>query len=238
MRWCASPNALGVQIRLSTEVTSIAVGSRVTGVQRRGDELISADIVVANADAHHLYSDLLPNDRALRRVRRAGPSTSAFIVLAGVRGRTPGIEHHNVWFSADPTTEFEQLAAGRVADDPTVYACVSAVTDASQAPPGDENWFVMVNVPAGAEVDRNDYRDVVLDRLRRGGIDLDGRLAFTETLTPADFELRYRSPGGAIYGTSSNGRRAAFVRPANRGAVPGLYLVGGSAHPVEDCRWS
>ena len=50
-------------------------------------------------------------------------------------------------------------------------------------------------------------------------------------MTPADIEQRYRSPGGAIYGTSSNGRRAAFVRPANRGARPGLYLVGGSSHP-------
>ena len=42
---------------------------------------------------------------------------------------------------------------------------------------------------------------------------------------------RDRSPGGAIYGTSSNGRRAAFVRPGNRGARAGLYLVGGSSHP-------
>ena len=48
---------------------------------------------------------------------------------------------------------------------------------------------------------------------------------------PADFAARYRSPGGAIYGTSSNGRRAAFLRPGNRGAVRGLYLVGGSSHP-------
>jgi phytoene dehydrogenase-like protein len=50
-------------------------------------------------------------------------------------------------------------------------------------------------------------------------------------MTPPTSPSRYRSPGGAIYGTSSNGRRAAFVRPANRGARPGLYLVGGSSHP-------
>jgi phytoene dehydrogenase-like protein len=53
----------------------------------------------------------------------------------------------------------------------------------------------------------------------------------TDTITPADLEQRYRSPGGAIYGTSSDGRRAAFVRPRNRGARKGLYLVGGSSHP-------
>jgi phytoene dehydrogenase-like protein len=37
--------------------------------------------------------------------------------------------------------------------------------------------------------------------------------------------------GGAIYGTAGNGVRAAFLRPANRSPVPGLYLVGGSSHP-------
>ena len=40
-----------------------------------------------------------------------------------------------------------------------------------------------------------------------------------------------RAPGGAIYGTSSNGARAAFLRAANESPIPGLYLVSGSAHP-------
>ena len=31
--------------------------------------------------------------------------------------------------------------------------------------------------------------------------------------------------------TSSNGTRAAFLRPANASPVRGLFLVGGSAHP-------
>jgi phytoene dehydrogenase-like protein len=49
--------------------------------------------------------------------------------------------------------------------------------------------------------------------------------------TPADLEASVRAPGGAIYGTSSNGSRAAFQRPANQSPITGLYLVGGSSHP-------
>ena len=56
-------------------------------------------------------------------------------------------------------------------------------------------------------------------------------MRWCETLTPRDIASRFGSPGGAIYGTSSNGRRSAFLRAANRGPVEGLYLVGGSAHP-------
>ncbi len=52
-----------------------------------------------------------------------------------------------------------------------------------------------------------------------------------EVLSPADLEQRTGAVGGAIYGTSSNGASAAFLRPANRSPVRGLFLVGGSAHP-------
>ncbi len=52
-----------------------------------------------------------------------------------------------------------------------------------------------------------------------------------EVRTPADLARETGSAGGAIYGTSSNGLRAAFLRPANASPLPGLFLVGGSAHP-------
>jgi phytoene dehydrogenase-like protein len=62
-------------------------------------------------------------------------------------------------------------------------------------------------------------------------VDVRERLLWREVRTPADLERGTRSPGGSIYGTSSNGARAAFLRPANRSPVPGLFLVGGSSHP-------
>ncbi len=220
----------GVEIRTGTEVTSIDAAERVTGVALADGTTERADIVVANTDAEHLYADLLPDDDALKRVRRAARSTSGFVLCLGVRGLTPRLSHHNVWFSESYTTEYEALDAGRLPDDPTIYACVSSVTDPSQAPDGCENWFLLVNTPPGVEIDADAYGEVVLDRLSAHGVDLRARIEFRHAMTPSDIASRYRSPGGAIYGTSSNGRRAAFVRPANRGA-PGLYLVGGSSHP-------
>ena len=49
--------------------------------------------------------------------------------------------------------------------------------------------------------------------------------------TPADLEKSVHAPGGSIYGTSSNGARAAFLRAKNRSPIKNLYCVGGSAHP-------
>ena len=57
------------------------------------------------------------------------------------------------------------------------------------------------------------------------------RLESLTIRTPADLENAVRAPGGSIYGTSSNGARAAFMRAKNRSPIKGLYCVGGSAHP-------
>lgn len=223
---------IGVEIHTGTDVARITVtDDSVSGVELVDGTVERADIVIANTDAEHLYRDLVPDRDAPGAARRAERSTSGFVMCLGVRGSTPGLAHHNVWFSDDYRREFEQLDAGELADDPTIYACVSSVTDPSQAPDGCENWFLLVNTPPDVDVDADAYGDLVLGRLAARGIELDSQAAFRHTMTPADIAARYRSPGGAIYGTSSNGRRAAFVRPANRGARAGLYLVGGSSHP-------
>jgi len=223
----------GVEIHTGVDIARIIAESdgSVAGVELPDGSVESADIVIANTDAEHLYADLLRDDVALRKARRAKRSTSGFVLCIGARGLSAGIEHHNVWFSESYRAEYDQLDTGTLADDPTIYACVSSVNDPSQAPDGCENWFLLVNTPPDVEVDADAYGDLVLDRLGDRGVDLRPRMEFLHTMTPSDIERRYRSPGGAIYGTSSNGRRAAFVRPANRGARRGLYLVGGSSHP-------
>lgn len=223
---------IGVEIRTGVDVGRIGFdGRRVIGVELADGGAEAADLVVSNVDAAHLYTDLLPHPKQAKRLDQAGRSTSAFVICAAVRGRTEGIAHHNVFFSLHDRQEFRYLEAGQMAIDPTVYACVSSVTDPGQAPTDGENWYMLVNTPPATGIDRKMMTAAVLNRLAERGFDLRTRIDYTRTLVPADFEARYRAIGGAIHGTSSNGKRAAFARPDNVGPVEGLYLVGGSAHP-------
>jgi len=233
---------LGVVLRTSTDVTSIdVVGGSVAGVTLAGGGRLPADLVVANTDATHLYTDLIPNRRQARRLRRATPSLSGFVLLLGVHGRSQGLASHTVLFPAEYDAEFDAVFGdpARPADDPTLY--VHVPNDPAVCPEGHEAWFVLVNAPrhghgAGA-VDwtapgRADvYAEHLLDLLAYRGLDIRDRLLLSRVRTPADLEVETRAVGGAIYGTSSNGVRAAFLRPANRSPVPGLFLIGGSAHP-------
>ncbi|MFD0903271.1 phytoene desaturase family protein [Actinomadura sediminis] len=227
----------GVEVRTGSTVARVSSDSAsVTGVVLASGERDSADAVVVNVDAAELYGRLLPDRRRLRRIAGLGTSSSAFLMLAGVDGRTDGLPHHSVVFSADYRREFADIFRRRVPPaDPTVYIGCSAVDDPSQAPPGAENWTMLVNVPA-RDPERwpmapEAYRDLVLERLAGRGHDLSGRLRFVELFTPADLRDRYGAWGGAIYGAAYRGRLAPLRRPGNRGPRRGLYLVGGSVHP-------
>ncbi|QNG37782.1 phytoene desaturase [Geodermatophilaceae bacterium NBWT11] len=235
----------GAEVRTSTAVTRVLVeGGRTTGVQLADGSRLPADVVVANADATALYDRLLPRDAPVRRARaalaRATPSSSGFVLLLALRGRTPGAAHHTVLFPADYDAEFDGLFTHpRPLADPTVY--VSSPDDPATRPDADsESWFVLVNAPRhepGRGVDwdapglADSYADRVLQVLADRGLDVRDRVRWREVRTPADLGRATGSVGGSIYGTSSNGARAAFLRPANASPLPGLFLVGGSAHP-------
>jgi len=244
---------LGVVVRTGADVVRVTtVGGAAVGVELADGEHLAADVVVANADAAHLYTDLLPGPEARgarRALARTEPSLSGFVMMLALRGRTPGLRHHTVLFPERYDDEFDSVFGTgphrrrpRAVPDPAVY--VSAPDDPALRPDDDhEPWFVLVNAPRHtpesprAGIDwaapgfAASYADRLLDVMAARGLDVRDRLLWRELRTPADLERDTRSVGGSIYGTSSNGARAAFVRPANRSPVRGMFLVGGSSHP-------
>ncbi len=250
--------ALGVDIRTRADVCEIVVRhGAARGVVLTDGNRIDATSVIANADAAHLYEDLVPPNSArrtaLRNLRRSEPSLSGFVLCLGVTGPTAMTTHHTVLFPERYDDEFDNVFGtmnrrGRVTRgprpvlDPTIY--ISNPSDDAVRPAGQQAWFVLVNAPrhdrtgdTSAGVDwrvdgrADEYADVLLDRVAERGIDIRQRVTMREIRSPADLADRTRASGGSIYGTSSNGARSAFLRPANRSPLPGLFLVGGSSHP-------
>ncbi|WP_285547994.1 phytoene desaturase family protein [Actinoplanes regularis] len=227
----------GVRIELRSPVAKIAADRRVRGVHLADGTFVRADVVVSNVDAVTLYRDLLPRPRSLAGL--ADRSLAGFVLLLGVRGETPELAHHNVFFPRDYDAEFDAVFGGpgrraRPAGDPTVF--VTRAADPAVRPAGHEAWFVLVNAASQGtgwtQVDwrrpglAGAYRDRILDVLAARGLDVRDRLVFAEVRTPAALAEATGTPGGAIYGTAGG-----LLRPANRGPVEGLFLVGGSAHP-------
>ncbi len=218
--------SLGGDVRYEQRVDALLLdGARVAGVSTAAGPL-AADAVVWAGDALML-------DRLLGRPSQPETerSLSGFALMLGLRGRTEGLTHHEITFPQDYDAEFDDVfVARRLVRDPTVYVSASCATDASEAPVGAENWFVLVNAPAGApesEAEADAYESRLIERLG-----VESRIVCAGRRTPADLERLTGAARGAIYGAAPHGRLGTLRRPGPvvRG-VGGLYRAGGTAHP-------
>ncbi|AGZ40254.1 zeta-phytoene desaturase [Actinoplanes friuliensis DSM 7358] len=232
--------ALGVRITTSSPVAGITTtAGRAAGVRLDSGEVVAADVVVSNVDAVTTYRELLPSPGRLAGL--ADRSLAGFVILLGVRGSTPELAHHTVFFPGNYNAEFDAVfgspgtgVRARPASDPTIF--VTRAEDPAVHPPGTEAWFILVNAARhGTDFGAVDWRrpglaqayaDHILKRLAARGVDVRDRVLFAETRTPADLAESTAAPGGTIYGTAGG-----LLRPGNRGPVDGLFLVGGSTHP-------
>ena len=238
----------GVKFEFNTSVTQINHdGKATTGISLADGRVLDYSIVVANADSSTVYNKLITGKvKKLRRERanlaKADPSLAGFSLLLGLRpSENPtGLSHHNIFFPDDYDAEFVDIFdRKKPVQDPTIYLC--APQDGSMVKhPGHEAWFVLVNAPRHDLKDGFDWNNAgfnhryamqIIDSLEARGVAIRDRLEVLEIRTPADLERTVAAPGGAIYGTSSNGARSAFMRAKNRSPLKGLYCVGGSAHP-------
>jgi phytoene desaturase len=226
--------ARGIEIRYGVGARKIvATRGRVTGAATDAGH-IDANAIVCNVDYTHAQRTLLGRTGS----DRLEPSCGGFVLMLGVRGAFERLAHHNIFFSDDYPREFSDIFQRRVPTPrPTVYLCVTSKTDPEHAPPGCENWFVLVNTPNLSPAfdwsrDSKRYAEDVLTLLKTHTGLRDEQIVSRHMLTPADLQNTYGGNRGAIYGFSSNTMTAAFMRPSNRDSrLRGLYYASGSAHP-------
>ena len=249
----------GVEIQTDSRVVSILTAADVkgrdwtTGVayEHRGERrVLHADVVVSTADLHHTETELLPE-----RVRsypeswwtRRVPGPSAVLVLLGVAGRLPALAHHSLFFTEDWDDGFARIfGTGASIGSPTsLYVSRTSATDPTAAPPGHENLFVLVPVPAdpglgrgGVDGSGDPAVEAIADEAIRqvsewAGIpDLAERIVVRRTIGPADFADDLHSWRGGALGPAHTLRQSAFLRGSNASAkVDGLYYAGGTTVP-------
>ncbi len=238
---------LGVEIETSCNVRRILVeDGEARGVVLADGRVIRSDAVIANSDVVTTQSELLSPavvaKHTVRKLQSLEPSCSGFVLLLGIDKQYLQLAHHNIFFSNDYPAEFEDLFTHHIPlRNPTIYICATTRSDASQAPAGHENLFILVNAPyltqaSDWERDAPAYRERILALLASyTQIDLQDlreHIVCEAMLTPEDFKQKYGSNAGSIYGLSSNAKMAPFTRPGNRSKeIRGLYFVGGSTHP-------
>jgi diapolycopene oxygenase len=228
---------LGVKFVFNQEVKEILHDNKkVLGIKTTSGEYHS-ELVFCNSDIRPAYKNLLPNLKIPKQVNKQEPSSSALIFYLGIKKEFPQLDLHNIFFSENYQEEFDTIFNKKnVSEDPTIYIHISTKIVKSDAPEGQESWFVMVNVPSNCgqnweEIRKRTRQNVIKKLNRMLQIDLEELIVAEEYLDPIRIEERTSSFAGALYGASSNDRMAAFFRHPNFSKINGLFFVGGSVHP-------
>ena len=228
----------GVKFHFDQKVDEILLANKKAVGVRVGTTKHAADCVVSNMDVFPTYKHLLPTEKMPRNVAREERSSSAVIFYWGIKKTFPQLDLHNIFFSDDYPAEFRAIfETNELYDDPTVYVNITSKNEKKDAPEGGENWFVMINAPA----DHGQEWDALTDKLRekelaklsrQRGVELSAYIEEETVMRPPEIQAKTQSHLGALYGSSSNNKMAAFLRHPNFSKkINGLFFCGGSVHP-------
>lgn len=234
-------NKLGVDYHLNSPVEKIITeGDRVTGIQVRG-KVVSADLVVSNADLHFTETKLLQTSarsysESYWSNRTAGPS--ALLLYLGIKGSLPELNHHNLFFVKNWRENFDSIYKHKDwPTDASIYVCKPSASDNLVAPKNHENVFVLVPLPAGnikSSNQTNSYVDKYLAQIETmSGIkDLSKRIVVKEVRDPQHFSKAFNSWQYSALGMSHTLRQSAFLRPSVKSKkLKNLYYVGAGTQP-------
>ncbi|MFE7133919.1 phytoene desaturase family protein [Streptomyces sp. NPDC057638] len=245
-----------VAFSFGSEVVSVVEkDGRAVGIELAGGTVVEADHVVAGVPVGPLISGEPWPDGQVRPRRGAGgePLPGRFTVLMALRGaRPPRTAHRTVVHAPHDGAEAGAVFGGRLAEWPTVT--VLRPDDARLRPDGaSEAVTLSATVPGhGGPLDWSDpeLRErcaaTLVERAEAAFAD-DGtasgggpggtgtgtasggtgairkRLLWRETLTPLE--------SGPLTAPALAGAGGSHLLPSNTTRIPGLYAVGGLAHP-------
>jgi phytoene desaturase len=225
----------GVDIITGCGVQKIDVQNGVIkGIKtNKGD--FTTDGTIATGDYHHVEQDLLDKqyrnyDEAYWDKKTFAPSCLIFYI--GVSKKINKLIHHNLFFDTsmdDHAKEIYQNPAWP--EKPLFYVCCPSKTDATVAPEGMENLFLLIPIAPGlkeSEEIKEHYFDMVIKRMERLCDDtILPYIVYKKNYCVNDFVNDYNAYKGNAYGLANTLRQTAVLKPSLRNKkVKNLFYAG------------
>ena len=234
----------GIEIKLNTTIDEVNVEKGVaTGVTLANGEVITADVVVSNADAAYLYRRMIKPSKQASTTRMklaaAHYSMGLFVLYFGTTQTYPEVAHHTIWMGPRYRELLEEIFYKKtLAEDFSLYLHRPTATDASFAPEGCDSFYVLCPVPnlqgnINWEKEGPRLRDRIVNALDRTILPgLKTTITADFYKSPEDFQEEYLSVHGAGFSVAPLFRQSAWFRFHNRSeGIKNLFLVGAGTHP-------
>jgi phytoene desaturase len=225
----------GVKILYNQEVKKINVvdGKARQVVTNQG--AFEVDAVVAGADYHHIDQQVL--EKPYRNYSESYwdkrvMSPSSLIFYLGINKKLQNMKHHTLFFDEDFALHSHEIyTQPQWPSKPLFYVSVPSQTDASVAPEGMENIFILIPVAVGLqdnEETREYYYNLVMDRFERlTGQNIREAVIYKRSYAHQDFSSDYHSFKGNAYGLANTLMQTAILKPSLKSKkVKNLYFTG------------
>ena len=248
--------AHGGRVRTRSRVRRILVEDRrVTGVGLDGGEVVTADLVVSNADYRRTVLDLVGAEHfpksVVRRTEQARMGMPWLVLYLGLDVDLKERPNANLWWydTDDIDDYFERASAGETGEVPFLFCSFASLKDPGNTtlcPPGHANlqvmtlcppdytWWGVTEGPADGGIYRRnevylrrkqELTEATLRAAERAIGPLRQHITHLEAATPLTHERYTFSTGGTPFGMAEWGGTA---RPGTATSIAGLHVVGAS----------
>ncbi|KOS06570.1 phytoene dehydrogenase [Flavobacterium akiainvivens] len=224
----------GVTFYFDADVKGFDVSSgEVTKViTDKGD--FEADVVVSSAD-YHFTEQLLPENYRNYTEKywdKRVMAPSCLLYYVGINKKLGKLLHHNLFFEENFATHAHTIyTEPSWPQKPLYYVCCPGKTDASVAPEGMENIFLLIPVAPGLEDTpeiRQHYFNETIARLEQYcGEAIKPHIVSYTDYAVSDFKADYNAFKGNAYGLANTLKQTAFFKPGIRNKkIANLFYTG------------
>lgn len=228
----------GVQFKFAQTVLDIQKQPHQKFSLNTSEATMTADAIIFNGDPNALYEGILGNyPRKAIKEKHSHPRSYSALVH-GFASQTQGVKlaHHNVFFGHVRDNEFTELENAKIPEDATLYLCAQDLGNDAHEDSCESRFEIIRNAPSQMKTKLNTeektrWTNMTMNRFKEFGLTFSTPPSPDQTTCPSMFSQMFPGSKGALYGRSPHGMMAAFMRPATRSTIQGLYLCGGGIHP-------
>ena len=230
----------GATVVYNAEVTKIHTTQHLASHLEVNGEKLHFDAIVANADYHHVETQLVPKNYQMypeRYWRKKVLSPSAMLVYLGVTKKVPGLLHHTMFFDADWHGHFDQVFNKKEwSSRPLFYIANPSKTDTTVAPKGYENIVMLAPLanglnPSDAQV--NELVESLIARIEaHTKTTISDSLAVKKVVMMDFFADTFNAYKGNAFGLAHTLGQSAMFRPRMQSRkLRNLFYVGQYTNP-------
>lgn len=228
-------DALGVDFIFNEEVIDFEYHNGTIKSVKTTTGEYNADLIISNADYHHIDQKVLKPKYASYTKgywgsRKMAPSS--LLVYLGIDTKLDKLEHHNLFFDADFKFHAHQIyKEPDWPEDPLFYVCCPSQTDATVAPEGCENLFLLMPVApdlADDEITNQKYLDLMIKRIEQHlGRSIAQHISYQKFFSVSNFKDLYNSYKGNAYGLANTLFQTALLKPSLKSKkISNLFYTG------------